>query len=345
MEIQETVEELLAAGLAAGTADIYFLPRSDTCEISFRGQREKKCWKKLDLAAGEKLIRHFKFLAAMDIGEKRKPQTGAATLYVHEETVRLRLSSVGDFQGKESLVIRILPTEASGAKKASYFFQEQLSSIESALGRRGLFVFAGPVGSGKTTTMYHLARKKFYGRQVIAIEDPVEIEEPAFLQLQTNEKIQMDYEELIKACLRHRPDCLILGEIRDAETAKMAVRAALTGHTVLATVHSGELAGIPARLRELGVSQSEIEECIKGMIFQRLLPVAFEHGKEAVLFDLYLPERGDLHSSWNQSLKKCWSAGFIETKILQEEKIIESQSGAASLIFHEGAAEKRFFDQ
>ncbi|MDM8213808.1 competence type IV pilus ATPase ComGA [Enterococcus hirae] len=345
MEIQETVEELLAAGLAAGTADIYFLPRSDTCEISFRGQREKKCWKKLDLAAGEKLIRHFKFLAAMDIGEKRKPQTGAATLYVHEETVRLRLSSVGDFQGKESLVIRILPTEASGAKKASYFFQEQLSFIESALGRRGLFVFAGPVGSGKTTTMYHLARKKFYGRQVIAIEDPVEIEEPAFLQLQTNEKIQMDYEELIKACLRHRPDCLILGEIRDAETAKMAVRAALTGHTVLATVHSGELAGIPARLRELGVSQSEIEECIKGMIFQRLLPVAFEHGKEAVLFDLYLPERGDLHSSWNQSLKKCWSVGFIETKILQEEKIIESQSGAVPPIFHERAAEKRLFDQ
>ncbi len=119
------------------------------------------------------------------------------------------------------MVIRFL--HRFGEQAEHFFFPHQLNEIEASCQKRGLYLFSGPVGSGKTTTMYRVAKQRSGEQQVIAIEDPVEIEEKQFLQLQTNEKIQLTYEALNKACLHH-PDILIIGEIRDGETAQAVIR-------------------------------------------------------------------------------------------------------------------------
>jgi competence protein ComGA len=124
--------------------------------------------------------------------------------------------------------------------------------------------------------MYRLAKAS--GKKVITIEDPVEIEEESFLQLQVNKKIEQGYDELIKLSLRHQPELLIIGEIRDQVTATAAVRAALTGHTVFATLHIRELAQAEMRLIELGASASVVAECLQGVIYQEIMQVEEQRG-------------------------------------------------------------------
>ena len=122
------------------------------------------------------------------------------------------------------------------------------------MGGRGLYLFSGPVGSGKTSLMYKFAREYFKDQQVICIEDPVELVEAEFLQLQVNKVIGNDYDALIKLSLRHRPDLLIVGEIRDSQTARAVLRASLTGYTVFSIVHARSISGVVARLKELGLT-------------------------------------------------------------------------------------------
>ncbi len=119
--------------------------------------------------------------------------------------------------------------------------------------------------------MYHLAQLKFSGQQVMSIEDPVEIKQEAMLQLQLNETIGMTYDSLIKLSLRHRPDLLIIGEIRDRETARAVVRASLTGATVFSTIHAKSVRGVYERLLELGVSEDELRMVLQGVCYQRLI--------------------------------------------------------------------------
>jgi competence protein ComGA len=202
----------------------------------------------------------------MDVGEKRKAQLGAITYLLPENKQRLRLSSVGDYRGQESMVIRFLHTRH---QQIGYFYPEDLSVIQEYVQQKvGLYLFSGPTGSGKTTMMYELARQST--GQVITIEDPVEIEEVTFLQLQTNEKIGQTYDQLIKLALRHRPDLLIIGEIRDRVTALAAIRAALTGHTVLATVHAKGLHETKSRLIDLVGTDTELKHCLNGVLYQQL---------------------------------------------------------------------------
>ena len=140
----------------------------------------------------------------------------------------------GDYRGYESLVIRLLHDE----ERELRFWFDQLPDLKKKLAGRGLYLFAGPVGSGKTTLMHALAQERFADQQVMSIEDPVEIKQDNMLQLQLNDQIGMTYDNLIKLSLRHRPDLLIIGEIRDRETARAVVRASLTGVTVFSTIHA-----------------------------------------------------------------------------------------------------------
>ena len=148
------------------------------------------------------VISHFKFIAGMNVGEKRRSQLGSCD-YQHDGKVSsLRLSTVGDYRGHESLVIRLLHDEE---QELRFWFQD-LKELEKGFRQRGLYLFAGPVGSGKTTLMHELAKSLFKGQQVMSIEDPVEIKQEEMLQLQLNEAIGLSYENLIKLSLRHRPD-------------------------------------------------------------------------------------------------------------------------------------------
>ena len=138
------------------------------------------------------------------------------------------------------------------------FWFDNLPDLREKVNSCGLYLFSGPVGSGKTTLMHQLAQMRFGQQQVMSIEDPVEIKQENMLQLQLNETIGMTYDSLIKLSLRHRLDLLIIGEIRDQETARAVVRASLTGATVFSTIHAKSIRGVYERLLELGVSKDEI---------------------------------------------------------------------------------------
>jgi len=318
MDIKELSLNLIKWGVAECLQDIYILPIENKVQIFTRKGKKRVVFQELNESNGEKLIFHFKFIGGMDVGEKRKAQVGAATYMINKEPIRLRLSTVGDFRQRESLVIRFL--HVFGNSRENYFLPQQLVMVRKQVKRRGLHLFCGPVGSGKTTLMYKLAKETDQFQQVITIEDPVEIEEETFLQLQTNSKIDLTYDVLIKACLRHRPDILIIGEIRDGLTAQAAIRAALTGHTVFATIHARSISGVYERLAELGVQQREVSECLASIIYQRLLPFRTTNDEEisGLLLDYNFSRK--MVSKWSQELRKVWAYGFIDNQTFEEEK-------------------------
>lgn len=267
MDIYQWSDELITFGVSEAVQDMYVMPQETEYVISFRKGNQQFEHQHVDSNLGEQLISRFKYLGQMDVGEKRRAQLGAISYQTREQLQRLRLSTVGDYRQRESLVVRFL--HPFQERLPVYWLPHQLTILKKYIQQRGLYLFSGPVGSGKTTLMYQLARE--WQKQVITIEDPVEIEEPQFLQLQINPKIKQTYEALIKLSLRHHPDLLILGEIRDSETAWAAVQAALAGHCIFATIHAKSLPGIFERLKELGIGELDIQEALAGMIYQELL--------------------------------------------------------------------------
>ena len=221
------------------------------------------------------------------------------------------MSSVGDYRGRESLVIRVLHKRRHELR---YYF-DGMKNILKVIGGRGLYLFSGPVGSGKTTLMYQLIAEKFPDKQVISIEDPVEIKQDSMLQLQLNESIGMTYDNLIKLSLRHRPDILIIGEIRDTETARAVIRASLTGAMVFSTIHAKSISGVYARLIELGVSPQELDNSLRLIGYQRLI------GGGGVIdfverdFQRYDP------TSWNEQIDGLAQDGYISAEQAKIEKI------------------------
>ena len=233
--VTEFAKEMIKNADSCGAQDIYVIPRQDNYELYMRVGQERRL---IDVYRPDfmaSLIGHFKFVAGMMVGEKRRSQLGSCDYDCGDgQRVSLRLSTVGDYRGLESLVIRVLHSE----RRELVYWNQGIQPIMDALDYRGLYLFAGPVGSGKTTLMHELVQERFKGQQVISIEDPVEIKQDNVLQLQVNQAIDMTYDNLIKLSLRHRPDVLIIGEIRDKETARAVIRASLTGVTVLSTIHA-----------------------------------------------------------------------------------------------------------
>ncbi|MFA9413834.1 MULTISPECIES: competence type IV pilus ATPase ComGA [unclassified Streptococcus] len=311
--VQDIAKRLIEEGRERQAQDIYLIPRQDDYDIFMRIGDERQFFGQEKAALMASVISHFKFVAGMNVGEKRRSQLGSCDYDIGEgKVVSLRLSSVGDYRGLESLVIRLL---FDGKQELAYWF-DGLEQVKSVVGRRGLYLFAGPVGSGKTTLMHQLVSEKFAGQQVISIEDPVEIKEDRFLQLQLNESIGMTYDNLIKLSLRHRPDVLIIGEIRDTETARAVVRASLTGAVVLSTVHAKSLSGVYERLLELGVSPQEMNNCLAGVCYQRLI------GKGG-LIDIATENIANHDPSrWNQKIDDLVNQGYLTEQQGRVEKII-----------------------
>lgn len=303
--------KLMEYGFSRQMSDLYILPKPTHYEISFRYHHDIKAYEQMPYKQAEQLILYFKYLAGMDIAEKRKVQMGGTTLSIKKQTYRIRLSVVGDFLNRETLVIRFL-YPMNSHQLLNFVDDTQIETIKQLITRNGLFLFSGPTGSGKSTTMHLLMQHLIHhqNKHIITIEDPVEIEDKDCIQFQVNEKIDLTYQELIKVCLRHRPDCLMIGEIRDSQTAKMAIRAALTGHLVFSTVHAKNRKGVISRLNELGIPSEEIKQSVKGIVYQEMIPLK-RKGKYGVLYDLATEEGGN---TWEKSLQKAYQ----EQKITQD---------------------------
>ena len=298
MTIEKFSSELVWYGSKQQMQDFYLMPKEDHYEYYFSQGTYYYRQGCVSSEIGRQLISRFKYLGQMDVSERRKAQLGAITYPLSNRDQRLRLSTVGDYLQRESLVVRFL--HSFGNSRENYLLPNQLPIIRQACQSKGLYLFCGPVGSGKTTLMYKLAKES--RGQVLTIEDPVEIEESDFLQLQVNEKIHQTYEELIKLSLRHHPDVLIIGEIRDEKTIHGAIRAALTGHCVFATLHASSLEAAEKRAIELGGDQVLLQECLRGIIYQELLPY---QEKEVGLLMSYTFYDESLHRfTWQEGLRQ-----------------------------------------
>lgn len=276
MAIEEIIERMIREARELGTSDIHILPDEGNYRLYHRLNGQLELSRIFSIDEGLRLLNYLKYLSHLDVGEKRRPQTGSLVYQSEHYIQDLRLSTIADYSGMESMVIRLLSEERQTDLLTSTFFQHELKILTRLMKyQSGLILFAGPVNSGKTTTMYNLIRQRLKEKhlQVIAIEDPVEIHEKHFLQAQVNEKSQITYESLLKASLRHHPDIILVGEIRDEETAQMVIRGALTGHLIVASVHAKNAVGVLARLGELGISYEVLQQTIIGIVFQKLLPI------------------------------------------------------------------------
>lgn len=314
MEVKRWAEDLIISAKELGTSDIFISGKQDFYEVNFRTSKGLIKQEKLSLEFGQEVINYFKFIAQMDISEHRRPQVGSYIFKKDKESIFLRFSVLGEFSGKESLVIRLI-TEINSNH---YFFIEQLDILMGAAIKRGLILTSGPTGSGKTSTMYYLAKKLANNKVVMTIEDPVEVFEPSFLQTQVNHEAGIDYQSLLKAALRQRPDILIIGEIRDKVTARLAVDAALSGHLVLATVHARSTLQTIARLKGLGIDSVELANCLNCVSYQRLIQT--KNGRNACLLDIVSGEK------LKKEINKAEPGDFINwqeklAELLKEERI------------------------
>lgn len=323
MIIRGIAEEMIQYAVTQKASDIYLLPQKDYYELWIRIHDTRTFVAKRDFTETVSLISYLKYSAQMNISENRRPQSGAVTFALLTMDIQLRLSSIGNFKNQESLVIRLLYQQHSAI---NFFFKTQLQRLRQCTSQRGLFVFSGATGSGKTTSMYLLARELAKKETVIAIEDPVEIKVPEILQLQVNEAAQMSYFELLKGTLRHRPDTLIIGEIRDAKTAQAAATAALSGHLVFTTVHARSSGGVIERLLDLGLSRNLLENTLSVICYQRLL--MNRTGIPHVLCDVLtggalktsLQAPGQSFVDWEKNLKELLNYGAIDQQTYEKFK-------------------------
>ena len=309
--VQEIAQKIIATAKKKGAQDIYFIPKEATYELHMRIGDERCLVDSYEFNVLSAVISHFKFVAGMNVGEKRRSQLGSCDYQYDEKVSSLRLSTVGDYRGHESLVIRLLHDE----EQDLHFWFQDIGELGKQYRQRGLYLFAGPVGSGKTTLMHELAKSLFKGQQVMSIEDPVEIKQEEMLQLQLNEAIGLTYENLIKLSLRHRPDLLIIGEIRDSETARAVVRASLTGATVFSTIHAKSIRGVYERLLELGVTEEELAVVLQGVCYQRLI------GGGGIVDFANQNYQDHQPTSWNEQIDQLLKDGHITSLQAETEKI------------------------
>ncbi|SDK55203.1 competence type IV pilus ATPase ComGA [Sediminibacillus albus] len=269
-------KELLLTATSSNASDIHFFPRKHQTHIFFRIHGKRTFHTLIPNKRYEMMLSYYKFTSGMDIGEVRKPQNGTVFFQDDENHhFSLRLSTL-PVTNSESLAIRILPQTQAPQLEKLFLFPHQLNRVKQWLSyRSGIILLTGPTGSGKTTTLYALLQELLHEHslQAITLEDPIEKEMDNLIQVQVNEKAGISYHAGLKAALRHDPDILMIGEIRDHETARFAFHAALTGHLVLSTLHAKNGSGTIHRLLEMGIPQRELQQVLKAVASLQLLPI------------------------------------------------------------------------
>lgn len=272
-EASRTLDGILRAAAHEGASDIHFEPKESGLLVRFRLDGEMRDHVMIALAQRDALLSRGKIFGGMDITERRLPQDGRATLKEGGRRFHLRLSTVPTVYG-ENLVVRLLDqTMPAQSLDELGLTSDQAHTMREALtGPAGLILLTGPTGSGKTTTLHAaLHALDHRGRVIHTLEDPVEYEFAAIRQTEIKEKIGLTFAASLRALLRQNPDVMLVGETRDAETAQLAIRGALTGHLVLSTLHTNDALSAIPRLRDLGVESFLIAASLRLVAAQRLV--------------------------------------------------------------------------
>jgi MSHA biogenesis protein MshE len=259
-------------------SDIHIEPQESRLQIRFRIDGMLHLQTEADIKIAHALALRLKLMSGLDISEKRLPQDGRFAIKVKQSQIDVRISTMPTQYG-ESVVMRLLNQSGGTLQLESIGMPpEMLRRFRAILKRpNGLVLVTGPTGSGKTTTLYGaLAELNTMERKLITVEDPVEYRLPGINQVQVNEKIELTFARVLRSALRQDPDVVLVGEMRDQETAQIGMRAALTGHLVLSTLHTNGAISTPVRLLDMGVPRYMVATSLQAVLAQRLVRVICE---------------------------------------------------------------------
>jgi MSHA biogenesis protein MshE len=259
-------------------SDIHIEPQENKLYIRFRIDGVLHQQTEADLKIATALVLRLKLMSGLDISEKRLPQDGRFQIKVRQQAVDVRISTMPTIYG-ESIVMRLLIQKPEGFSLEKLGMPaEMLVRFRKLLHRPdGMILVTGPTGSGKTTTLYAaLSELSSSANKIITVEDPVEYRLPGINQVQINEKIELDFAKVLRSALRQDPDIVLVGEMRDHETAQIGLRAAMTGHLVLSTLHTNDAVSSPIRLIDMGVPRFMVAMSLLAVIAQRLVRVVCE---------------------------------------------------------------------
>lgn len=275
----QAIDSLISQAVKARSTDIHIEPMEDRVRVRFRIDGFLQEVAKLPLAAHGALVSRLKIMSGMDIAERRRPQDGHFAVKVGESSIEVR-SATSDTVHGEMAVLRILN------KSLKLFSLDDLGMMEhsrNAMRRLlgapyGILLVSGPTGAGKTTTLYAALNEMDSRRtNIITIEDPVEYRFPGVNSIQINDKAGLTFPASLRAVLRMDPDTVLVGEIRDAETARIAVQAALTGHLVMSSVHANDAVRAVSRMVDLGVEPFLLSSALLGVVSQRMVRMICDH--------------------------------------------------------------------
>jgi type II secretory ATPase GspE/PulE/Tfp pilus assembly ATPase PilB-like protein/8-oxo-dGTP pyrophosphatase MutT (NUDIX family) len=271
--ITRLVDDLLGDGVDSGASDIHIEPEEQAIAVRHRIDGVMRLARRLPRAIAPALVSRIKIVSGLDIADRLRPQDGRARVAVNGVAVDLRISTLPASHG-EKVVIRVLDSRSSVLTlEAMGFGADDFARIERLLqAREGLILVTGPTGSGKTTTLYAaLRRLKQRAVNIVTVEDPIEYRLPGIVQVQVRERAGLTFAAALRSIMRQDPDVLLIGEIRDRETADIAIQASLTGHLVLSTLHTNDAASAVTRLIDIGIAPYKIATAVKGVIAQRLV--------------------------------------------------------------------------
>jgi general secretion pathway protein E len=264
---------LLTQGVRDGASDIHIEPYERSSAVRFRVDGTLREVVQPNKALHAALISRLKIMAELDISEKRLPQDGRISLRLGTRAIDVRVSTLPGAHGERAVLRLLDKTEARFSLEALGMSGEVLQGFDRLIRQpHGIVLVTGPTGSGKSTTLYaSLARMDTATTNVLTVEDPIEYELPGIGQTQVNAKIDLSFAKALRAILRQDPDVIMIGEIRDYETAQIAIQASLTGHLVLATLHTNDAPSAVTRLIDMGVEPFLLSSSLLGVLAQRLV--------------------------------------------------------------------------
>ncbi|HZA97955.1 MAG TPA: GspE/PulE family protein, partial [Gemmatimonadales bacterium] len=272
--ILRLVDSMIADGITNRASDIHVEPIEGGVVVRYRIDGVLRQMMKIPKSAGVPLISRIKIMSKLDIADRLRPQDGRARVSVNGDQVDLRVSTLPASHG-EKVVIRVLNQKATTLALDSLgLAEDEQKAIRSLLGyKEGIILVTGPTGSGKTTTLYSALRAvQGTGVNIVTVEDPVEYRlGENIVQVQVNEKAGLTFASALRSILRQDPDVVLVGEIRDKETAQIALQASLTGHLVLSTLHTNDAPNTVTRLVDIGMESYKIAPALRGIVAQRLM--------------------------------------------------------------------------
>ncbi len=320
----QLVDRILAEGIQSRASDIHLEPEESGIAVRYRIDGVLRQAMVLPKAAGIPLVSRVKIMAQLDIADRLRPQDGRARVAVSGNRVDLRVSTLPASQG-EKVVIRVLDqrTTILSLDSLGLLPDEHTRIMELLQAREGIVLVTGPTGSGKTTTLYSMLRTvQARGVNIVTVEDPVEYRLQGIVQVQVNEKAGLTFPAALRSILRQDPDVILVGEIRDKETANIAIQASLTGHLVLSTLHTNDAASSVTRLVDIGIETYKIAAALKGVVAQRLMRRICAHCRELAVGQVpdrlqrYFPEQGTLYRA--VGCPECSMTGYRGRLAIEE---------------------------